>query len=117
MLGLTSRRHTSTLPIRDVASNVSNAQIAVIARQRADWVKAPEAAIRLLARAWLPSVRLLSIGRRAAHAFPVLVRMLREARHLRNPQIAATLAADAVGYRQLAGAERGSPACQTSCAA
>ena len=41
-------------------------------------LRRPEAAIRLLARAWLPSVRLLSIGRRAAHAFPVLFRMLRE---------------------------------------
>lgn len=35
--------------------------------------------------------------------------MLREARHLRNPQIAATLAADAVGYRRLAGANEDRP--------
>jgi adenylate cyclase len=35
--------------------------------------------------------------------------MLREARHLRNPQIAAILATDVVGYRRLAGADEDRP--------
>jgi hypothetical protein len=104
MLNLTPPRHTPTLPIRDVASNVSNAPIAVIGRRSAERIEP----IQSLPFEYLLGGGILWLAQHmtsASTAF-VLSRMMPGGCAVSETRkIAAILVADIVGYSRLAGAD------------